>query len=50
MSKFSSTVRPSKAMLTLLIATETPREQRLSSAAISVELQVMGKVILYRAL
>jgi hypothetical protein len=34
-------------MLTLLILTETPREQRWSwAAAISLELQVTGKVIL----
>jgi hypothetical protein len=47
--KFSSTVRPPKAMLTFLIPTETPREQRASSATISLELQVTGKVIPYRA-
>jgi hypothetical protein len=49
MSKFSSTVRPPKAMLTLLIATDTPRELRCCSAAISLELQVMGKAIPYGA-
>jgi hypothetical protein len=48
-SKFSSTVRPPKAMLTFLIATETPRERRASAASISLELQVIGKVIPYRA-
>jgi hypothetical protein len=42
-------VRPPKAMLTFLIATETPREQRWFSAAISLELKVAGKVIPYRA-
>jgi hypothetical protein len=36
-------------MLTLLIPTDTPREQRSSAAAISSELAVTGKVILYRA-
>jgi hypothetical protein len=36
-------------MLTLLIATETPREQRRFSAAISPELQTMGKVTSYGA-
>jgi hypothetical protein len=49
MSKFSNTVRPPKAMLTLLIPTETPREQRCSLAGISLELQVMGNAIPYRA-
>ena len=48
-SKFSSTVRPPKAMLTPLIPTDTPREQRCSSAAISLELQVTDKLIPYRA-
>jgi hypothetical protein len=46
-SKSSSTVRSPNAMLTLLIATETPREQRRFSAAISPELQTMGKVTSY---
>jgi hypothetical protein len=48
-SKFSSTVRSPKAMLTFLIATDTPRERRCSAVVISVELQVTGKVIPYRA-
>jgi hypothetical protein len=48
-SKSSNTVRPPKAMLTLLILTETPRKQRSSPAAISFELQVTGKAIPYRA-
>src|ERR1700678_1421311 len=41
-SKFSSTVRPAKAMLTFLIATETPRELRCPPAVLSFELQVTG--------
>jgi hypothetical protein len=36
-------------MLTFWIPTEAPREQRALSATISVELQVMGKAIPYRA-
>ncbi|MGA7301753.1 MAG: hypothetical protein WBD45_01265 [Terriglobales bacterium] len=36
-------------MLIFLIATDTPREQRSSAAAISLELQVTGKTIPYRA-
>jgi hypothetical protein len=36
-------------MLTLLIPTDTPREQGSSGAAISLALAVTGKVILYRA-
>jgi hypothetical protein len=36
-------------MLTPLIPTDTPREQRCSSAAISLELQVTDKLIPYRA-
>jgi len=36
-------------MLTSLIATDTPREQRCSPAAMSFELKVTGKVIPYCA-
>jgi hypothetical protein len=48
-AKFSRTVRPPKATLTFLILTETPRERLWSPVAISLELQVAGKVIPYRA-
>jgi hypothetical protein len=37
-------VRPANAMLTFSIATDTPREQRWFSAAISLELKVAGKM------